>query len=791
MRGIVALIVAFLAIASAKLSPRERAEAMLARMTDQEKIHMLHGSLRENYHGEDNYVGYVAQIDRLGIPALRLNDGPQGFRDEEHPGSTTAWPAGLTVASTWDSKLAYLWGEAMGQEFLGKGANVFLGPGMNVARVPVNGRNFEYMSGGDPYLGYKMVQDVVSGVQDQGIVANAKHWVNNNQETNRMTEDSMVDERSRHEIYYTPFEGAIEANVGSFMCSYNKINSLWSCENPQTLKEDLKGTLGFDGWVMSDWGATHSTSINAGLDQEMPGSVFFGKALARALDNGEVEMSKVDESVLRILEPLYALGVMDRSQDREDQNIKNDVTSPEHTALAGDLSAASHVLLKNDDSTLPLTKGKPLKVAVVGHMARQPIIGGGGSGQVFPKDVVSPYEGIAAALDIPTNSMTITCKETHKNFGYQQPSCIAGMVVHTAQECQDLCASYDNCYYWSFESSRCVFTPTTAGKKPLPGGVSGHCERVAPAAEWTCSEKNKDACLAVSDGEGENFQEAVKLVQEADITVIVVGTSSGEGHDREDLSFGRPQSSCQLPPEESQDELIVRLAEEAKAHNTKVVVAMAAPGAILTPWRDQVDAIFHGMMPGQSYGTALASLLFGETNPSGRLPMTLPNEENEVGFTQAEYPGVNMTAVYSEALQVDYRWYHTQGVTPAYAFGHGMSYTSFDYSNLKVEASSEGGLAITVSLKVSNTGAVAGREVPQLYITFPEAAEEPPKQLKGFTRTSILAAGESTTVEYKLRPRDVSIWNTDLHDWQVINGEYTLSVGASSADIRDSATIQL
>ena len=239
-------------IADTQPTSRERAAAMLARMTEEEKMDMLHGTV----YGK-RYIGWVPPNDRLGIPGIRMNDGPQGFRDEHHPGTTTAWSSGLNVGATWDADLAYKWGEAMGREFREKGANVLLGPGMNVARVPKNGRNFEYVSGGDPYLGYTMVGPIIQGIQAQGVIANAKHWVENSQETNRTTIDETVDERTRREIYYQPFEGAVEAKVGSFMCSYNKVNSMWSCENPDTLKGDLKEGLGFEGWVMSDWGATH------------------------------------------------------------------------------------------------------------------------------------------------------------------------------------------------------------------------------------------------------------------------------------------------------------------------------------------------------------------------------------------------------------------------------------------------------------------------------------------------------------------------------------------------------
>eukprot|EP00697_Spironema_sp_BW2_P005895 gnl/Spiro4/18218_TR9731_c0_g1_i1.p1 gnl/Spiro4/18218_TR9731_c0_g1~~gnl/Spiro4/18218_TR9731_c0_g1_i1.p1 ORF type:complete len:317 (+),score=91.87 gnl/Spiro4/18218_TR9731_c0_g1_i1:43-951(+) len=279
--ALVALLVASTAAAASWMrstdSPVHRANELLLQMSLEEKIVLLHGPPTGPCCECDadplcNYTGNVAPNARLGIPMIKMNDGPQGFRDNQHPGTTTAFPSALTVAASWDTKAMYEWGLAMAQEFFGKGANVQLGPGMNLARVPQNGRNFEYLSGEDPQLGYTLVQPVVQAIQSQGVLANAKHYVLNNQETNRDSVSDDADERTRFEMYYRPFEGAIEAGVASVMCSYNKIYSVWSCENPDTLRRDLKARLGFEGFVMSDWGGTHSTSIGAGLDIEMPSS---------------------------------------------------------------------------------------------------------------------------------------------------------------------------------------------------------------------------------------------------------------------------------------------------------------------------------------------------------------------------------------------------------------------------------------------------------------------------------------------------------------------------------------
>ena len=330
------------------------------------------------------------------------------MRDNNHVGTTTAFPSALTVAATWDLNLCAKWGEAMGEEFYGKGSNVQLGPGMNIARVPLNGRNFEYMSGGDSYLGYKLVQPVIKGIQSKGVIANAKHWVENNQEIDRDTVSENVDERTRHELYYRPFAGAVEAGVGSFMCSYNKINGQWSCENPETLSVDLKKHLGFEGWVMSDWGATHSLSLQQGLDQEMPGSDYFGESLLDAVASGTISDAYVDDAVLRILTPMFEVGLFDQENTND---LSNDVRTPEHTALVRELSSASHVLLKNENNTLPLDLSqRSLKIALFGGGVNAPIIAGGGSGSVFPSHVVSPLDAIFEVLNIENNNPPIvTC----------------------------------------------------------------------------------------------------------------------------------------------------------------------------------------------------------------------------------------------------------------------------------------------------------------------------------------------------------------------------------------------
>jgi beta-glucosidase len=438
------------------LTPQERAQELISAMTLEEKLVMVHGS-DNSYGGDVIYVGWVPGNKRLGIPELRLNDGPQGYRDDLNPWTTTAWPSALTVSQSWDADLFYQWGEAMGDEFYRKGANVQLGPGVNLARVPRNGRNFEYMSGEDPYVGYTLFQPLVKGIQSQKVIANAKHWVENNQETDRSTVSEIVDERTRHELYYQPFYGAVEAGVGSFMCSYNKINGLWACENPETLNTDLKGHLGFNGWVMSDWWATHSVSINAGLDQEMPTGYFFTpENLQAMLANNTVVTDKIDESLKRIFVPMFEFGLF----DTENPNVStNDVTTEAHNELARKISAETHVLLKNDHNILPLPtavkstdRKKQFKIAMIGHHARAPIVAGGGSGLVIPKHVITPYAGMLDALGIEDKyPVTADCTSVPLvvNASINQ-GCWPSVPADSVESCAQYCAADPACRYYSY-----------------------------------------------------------------------------------------------------------------------------------------------------------------------------------------------------------------------------------------------------------------------------------------------------------------------------------------------------
>eukprot|EP01111_Echinosteliopsis_oligospora_P008732 TRINITY_DN2471_c0_g1_i2.p1 TRINITY_DN2471_c0_g1~~TRINITY_DN2471_c0_g1_i2.p1 ORF type:complete len:693 (+),score=205.69 TRINITY_DN2471_c0_g1_i2:474-2552(+) len=646
---------------SVKDTPRDRALKLVAQMSQQEKLAMVSGS-------SGPYVGNTPVNTRLNIPALNLEDGPQGVADGMR--DTTAYPSALTVVATWNTSMMYLFGENMAQEQKTKGTNILLGPMVNIARIPYGGRNFESF-GEDPTLSSKMVVASVQGIQSQNVMATVKHFVDNNQELNRTLTSANVPKRAQWEIYYPAFQAAVEAGVGAVMCSYNRINDTYACENSQTIS-DLKDRMGFQGFVMSDWGATHSTvaSALAGLDQQMPDNSYFGQALADAITNGQVPQSRLDDMVTRILTAAYAVGIMDTEQPTG--NPSDPAMSPSHTAAARAIADEASVLLQNYDNILPIT-ADITKIAVVGDDASvHPIATGGGSGGVITNNLVSPLSGITARAGSSVN------------------------VVY---------ANSSN-------------------------------------------------------------PEIASVVADADIVIVFVATTSSEGSDRSSLSLGN-----------GQDELVNTVATA----NPNVVVVVHTPGAVMMPWSGEVPAIICAFMPGIVDGDAIADVLFGDVNPSGHLPVTFPMFENEIGLKSVEqYPGIDNDAEYTEELLVGYRWYDAYGYEPRFPFGHGLTYSAFNYSDIHVSGSFPN---VTVQFTVTNIGKYDAQAVPQLYLSFPPSAGEPPVVLRDFTKVAI-AAGESQTVEFTLDQMDFSIFDVTQDNWVVAKGGFTIFVGDSSRDLR-------
>ena len=640
-----------------------RATELLGILSLDDKIQLVHGI-------NGAYVGNVAAV--ASLPALTLQDGPAGvarFSD------VTAFPAPITLAASWDRDLVGRWGAAMAAEERGKGVMIQLGPMMNLVRSPAAGRNFESF-GEDPFLSAELSAADIIGMQSQKVVATAKHYVGNEQETNRMGVDSQIDERTLHEIYYAPFEAAVNAGVGAVMCSYNRLNGSYACEDATSLA-DLKTGMGFTGFVMSDWGATHSTveSANRGLDMEMPAGDYFGSPLRSAAIAGTVSQARLDDMVTRILGALVRVGVLD---DPPSGNPSSVVTSAEHDALAKEAASAGITLLQNKGAALPLDPNIK-SVAVIGSAGGDnPFSVGGGSAQVNTRFVVSPFSAIQA----------------------QAPSSVS---------------------------------------------------------------------VSYARGDGGSQDQAVAAAAAADAAIVFAAAGSTEGYDRDSLALASEV-----------DALIAAVA----AVNARTIVVLHTPGAVLMPWLDRVSAVLVAWYPGEQNGNAIAPILFGSANPSGKLPVSFPRSASDLPQVSGD-PAVP----YSEGLAIGYRALDAHGIAPLFPFGHGLSYTIFEYSKLDVRPAAASG-SMEVAFTLVNTGARAGTEVAQLYLGFPAVAGEPPHVLRGFERVS-LAPSESREVTITLGPQKLSCWNPTAHARYVPSGTYTIAVGGSSRDLPLRTSVQV
>lgn len=683
----------------ASLTSGQRASQLVAAMTMDQKVSMLHSAEPSMlaYYGT---AGHVAAIPSLCVPDLVLNDAGAGVADGQV--NVTAFPAGIAQASSWDPALQRRVGAGLGWEAWHKGINVMLAPAINIARTPLNGRNFEY-AGEDPFLAGKTGAAVIGGIQSQNVMATVKHYAVNNQEAARMTISSDLDERTLHEIYLAAFETAVkDGKPGSVMCSYNKVNSVYACENPTLLTDVLKKQFGFDGFVMSDWNATHSSApaANAGMDMEMAAvynGQYFGDALKTAVLNGEVSVSRVDDMVTRIVRPMFSVGLFDHPAPAEPDGFKAVVNTPAEATLARQVAEEGTVLLKNADNALPLT-GVGKKIALIGQAAgaagAELAYGGGGSSHVpgqgaFP--VVSPLQGIT-----------------------QRGAANGDTVVYA---------------------------------------------------------------------DGKVIADAVAAATAADVAIVYASVVDSEGADRTNLGLNYGTCglfACAEVPV-SQDQLISAVA----AANPNTVVVLNTGGPVLMPWLGQVKSVVEAWYPGQEDGNAAASVLFGDVNPSGKLPQSFPASENDLPTqSAAQYPGVDGHASYSEGLNVGYRWFDAKNIAPLFPFGHGLSYTTFAYSGLSVAKTPRGA---SVSFTLANTGKRAGAEVAQVYVAAPAGSGEPPKQLKGFQKV-LLNPGQSTTVTIPLDARAFARWDTTKHTWVVDKGTYQILIGASSRDIRGQTT---
>ena len=665
----------------------QKVEALLSRMTLEEKIQMLHGAHRRGF------IGYVPAIPRLGIPELALTDGPAGVRH----GPGTALPAPVALAATWDRSLAQEYGAALGAETKAKGQNILLGPMVNIVRVPEGGRNFETF-GEDPFLTAQMAAAEIRGIQSQGIIAEVKHYAANNQEKERLQVSAEVDERTLREIYLPAFEAAVtDGKVGSVMAAYNKVNGTFSSENMHLLKDILKNEWGFDGFVVSDWGATHSTieAANNGLDIEMPGDKFFGNALLNAVKQGQLSEKTIDEKVRRILRVMMRFGLFERPAKASPIDYQT------QSQVARRVAQAGVVLLKNEQNLLPLEVNAFKSIAVIGAYADRATSGGGGSARIAPFNTVSPLGAIADRIG------------TRATFQFL---------------------------------------------------------KFVPGTDLSKSD-------AATTGAG-LLADAVQLAKECELAVVFARDFETEGSDR---------ASITLPDE--QDEMIRAVAD---ANRRTVVVLNTGCMVLVNRWVEVAPAIVQAWYPGQDDGNVIADVLFGNVNPSGKLPITFPRQREEMGISAAEqYPGVGGRGVYSEGVFVGYRHFDKENLNPQFAFGHGLSYTTFEYSNLKLSRSRiKPGESITVEVQIKNTGRREGAEVVQLYVQDVRASvPRPVKELKGFAKL-MLRPGQTKVVSMNLDARSMAFYDVNKKQWSVEPGQFKILIGSSSRDIRLSAEFE-
>ncbi|MFD5831519.1 glycoside hydrolase family 3 C-terminal domain-containing protein [Lentzea sp. NPDC060358] len=795
------------ATAQQPVSPEQRVNGLLQQMTVDEEVTLLRGISAPLGHHE---VGYVAGVPRLGIPALRLTDGPAGVRDEQ---PATAFAAPVAMAASFDRDLTNQAGVLMGKETRARGYDVLYAPMVNIVRVPQGGRNFETY-GEDPYLAGQLSASFVQGVQGQGVAAQVKHYAVNNQENDRTSASSNVDDRTLREIYLPAFEMAVkQGGAWSAMCAYNQVGHSYACEHFPLLNDILNDQWGFTGTVGSDYPATHSTvrSALAGLDQEFGGSTFYA-GLPGAVRSGELARSVLDERTRRVLRMLLRIGALD-------PRPAPSFSPAEHAAFARRQAAAGTVLLKNDAGLLPLTNATTT-VALSGIYADVAHTGGDGSSRVtpYPDFTVKPVDALRARLGngltyhvgarrepftVPAGALTGLRADFYNNRGLSGTPVVSrtDSVIDfnwltgspapgvnednwSARWVGTLTAPATGTYQFALTSDdgsslyvdgRQVVdnwgdhgTQTRWASVPLQAGVP---HQVVVDYTEAAGFANLSLDWFPPAGADPEIQAAVRAAQAAQVAVVVVGDRTTEGADRADI---------ELPG--NQNELV----RAVTAANPRTVVVLETGGPVTMPWLSSAPTLMQAWYPGEQNGTALVDLLWGAAEPSGRLPVTFPVDlGSDPMQTPEQYPGVGGDYNYTEGLFVGYRWHDATGVAPMFPFGHGLGYTTFAYSGLSL-TQADG--AVTVSLTVTNTGARRGSAVPQVYVAYPGGAGEPPRQLRDFAKVA-LDPGASTRVAMTVDRRAFAHWDTAERTFRVPAGTFTISVGASSRDLRLSGTV--
>jgi len=699
---------------NANLSPDERAEMVLEQLTLDEKIALLHGNgmAHAGVHWRmpltdlaNGGAGYVEGVPRLGIAPLYISDAAYGVRESGANGRyATALPSDLGMASSWDPELAYNYGALIGREVRAQGFNYSLGGGMNLTREPRNGRTFEYL-GEDPILAGTLGGNLLKGVQAQHVLGNVKHYAVNDQETGRDFVNAIISKRAMQESDLMTFHIALRiSDAGAVMCSYNRVNGDHACENSYLLREALKGEWGFKGFVVSDWGGTHSTekASAAGLDQEQPLADFYGTALKQAAESGKVPMSEIDDHARRILRAEFASGIVD-------DPVKTSVVDVEQGfEVAQHVEEQSIVLLKDEGKILPLDAGTVHTVAVIGAHADLGMISGGGSAQVDP-----PGGNVIA----PPGKRETT---------WQTP-------------------------IW-FPTS-----PLKALRAELPRAK-------------------------VEFSSGEDRASAAALARSSDVAIVFAYQWETEDRDLPNLS---------LP--DNQDALIVEVA----AANRRTIVVLETGGPVTMPWIDKVAGVVEAWYAGSRGHLAVARVLLGEVNPTGKLAVTFPRSEGDLPHptippipSESAAAKLEYSVHYDEGLKVGYKWYDAENKPVLFPFGYGLSYTTYQYSALETTPGANAGAKTRLRFAIKNTGDRAGAEIAEVYVTLPASAEEPPRRLVGWTKVQ-LNAGESRNVTVEIDPTYLQVFDEQANAWKFVPGDYVFAVGGSSRDLRLKEQVRL
>jgi beta-glucosidase len=698
------------------LSPDERADLVLKQLTLEEKIGLLHGTGQPGNgpptpeeRDSNGGAGYVPGIPRLGIPGIQMADAAYGVTKSGETGRySTALPDDLAGAATWDVDGAFAYGALIGRELRAQGYSMSLGGGVDLTREPRNGRTFEYM-GEDPLLAGTMVGNVMKGLQAQHIIGDIKHYAINDQESGRTAVNANISKRAMRESDLLAFEiGLRISDAQGVMCSYNRVNGDYACENKYLLTDVLKRDWKFPGFVLSDWGATHSTvkASAAGLDNEEPSAIFYGDPLLKAAQSGAVPMAQIDDHVHRILRAEFASGLVDDPVQKSVIDVMEDLHIAQH------LSENSIVLLRNQDALLPLDASKLHHIAVIGAHANVGMISGGGSAQVDPPggNAIAP--------------------PGHKGTTWQG-------------------------HIWFPDS---------------------------PIAALIAKARN----VTFTYDDGANPATAAAEAKNSDVAIVFAQQWESEGMDLDTLS---------LP--DNQDALIAQVA----AANPHTIVVLENGSPVTMPWVDQVGGILESWYSGSRGAEAVANILFGDVNPSAKLPLTFPKRDADLPHPMIVHPPAESTeefywkshkdisaglpafqTYYDEGLKVGYKWYDAEKKEVLFPFGFGLSYTTYQYSALKVDTASSAGGPVTVTFTVKNTGDRAGAEVAEVYASLPESANEPPKRLVGWSKVG-LDKGESKEVKVSIKPEYLSIFDEAQDAMRLVPGEYTIRVGGSSKEL--------